>query len=178
MLQPTIEGPPMARGEATAYHEAGHAVIAHALGYKPHSVTVVPTVDFHGHAVHSNPLYGIQLDIDGSDGARLRAEKAIVICFAGPLAQQRYNPRSWRRHHGQADYDLICDLGMRVCGSAQQVAAFLRWLEIVAREKVEAQWPRITNIAEILLKRKHLRGAEFMVALQPATVKRGVIRTG
>ena len=57
--------------EATAYHEAGHAVIAYLLGYKPQSVTIAPTFDTAGHLViHGNPLHGFQLDPDGPDEAR------------------------------------------------------------------------------------------------------------
>jgi hypothetical protein len=82
--------------EATAYHEAGHAVIAYLLGYRPQSVTIVPTADTAGHIIHANPLHGFQLDIDGSHEARLRVENVVTICFAGPIAQKRYNPRSWR----------------------------------------------------------------------------------
>jgi hypothetical protein len=48
-----------------AYHEAAHAVIAYLLGYRPQSVTIIPTVDTAGHIIHANPLHGFQLDIDG-----------------------------------------------------------------------------------------------------------------
>jgi hypothetical protein len=98
--------------EATAYHEAGHVVVTHALGYKPKSVTIVPTRDAHGIMHYPNPLRGIQLDIDGSDRARLLAEQVIKICYAGPLAQQRYRPRSWRRYHGASYFDMATDLGV------------------------------------------------------------------
>ena len=64
-----------------------------------------------GHVIiHANPLHGFQLDIDGSDEARLRIESAMTICFAGPIAQKRHNPRSWRKVHGQWDYDTIAEL--------------------------------------------------------------------
>jgi len=135
--------------EATAYHEAGHTVICYLLGYKPQSVTIVPTVDTAGHMViHANPLHGFQLDIDGSDEARLRIESAMTICFAGPIAQKRHNPRSWRKVHGQWDYDTIAELALRVCGSSEQATAFIRWREIVARDMVQAHWlPRFLCLA-------------------------------
>ena len=72
-----------AQVEATAYHEAGHAVIAYVLGYRPQCVTIVPTVDTAGHIIHTNPLHGFQLNPDTSDEARLRIESLITICFAG-----------------------------------------------------------------------------------------------
>ena len=144
--------------EATAYHEAGHAVVAYVLGYKPQSVTIVPTVDAAGHILQANPLYGFQHDVDGSDEGRLRVESFMTICFAGPITQKHYNPRSWRRTHGQWDYEKITELGLRVCGSSEQAAAFIRWREIVARDMVKTHWLRIQLVAGQLLERE--RSAE------------------
>jgi hypothetical protein len=159
--------------EATAYHEAGHAVIAYLLGYKPQSATIVPTVDAAGYVIHANPLHGFQLDIDGSDEARLRVESAITICFAGPIAQKRYSPRSWRRVHGQWDYDTIAELGLRVCGSGEQAAAFIRWRELVTLDLVKAHWLRIQQVAGQLLEREHLSYADLDAIIVP---RAGVIR--
>jgi len=154
--------------EAAAYHEAGHAVIAYLLGCKPESVTITPTLDTAGHlVVHADPPHGFQLDTDDSDEARLRAESAITICFAGPIAQKRHNPRSWRKVHGQWDYDTITDLGLRVCGSGEQATAFIRWREIVAREMVQAHWLRIALVAGQLLKRKRLSHADLDAIIVP-----------
>src|SRR5690242_9376332 len=147
---------------------AGHAVIAYLLGYKPQSVTIAPTPDTGGHLVtHGNPLHGFQLDTDGSDEARLHVESAITICFAGPIAQKRHNPRSWRKVHGQWDYDKIAELGLRVCGSGEQATAFIRWREIVAREMVQVHWLRIALVAAQLLERKRLSHADLDAIIVP-----------
>jgi hypothetical protein len=160
--------------EATAYHEAGHTVIAYLLGYKPQSATIVPTVDTAGHIViHANPLHGLQLDVDGSDEARLRVESAVTICFAGPIAQKCHNPRSWRKAHGQWDYDTIAELGLRVCGSGEQATTFIRWREIVARDMVQANWLRIALVAGQLLERERLSYADLDAIIVP---RAGVIR--
>jgi hypothetical protein len=160
------------QSEATACHEAGHAVIAYVLGYKPYSVTIVPTRDAAGHVTHANPLHEFQLDVDDSDEVRLHVENAITICFAGPIAQKRYNPRSWRKAHGQWDYDTIAELGLRVCGSGEQATAFIRWREIVARDMVQAHWLRIALVAGQLLERECLSQADLDAIIVP----RGVIR--
>jgi hypothetical protein len=156
------------RTAMTAHHEAGHAVVASALGYKPMSATIIPTREDHGWVKYPNPLRGIQLDIDGSDKARLRAERLIKICLAGPLAQRRFKPSSWRRGHGASDFDMAADVAMRVCGSGKQAAAFVKWLEVVTREMVEAQWGPITRVAERLMARKRLSAEEIAVAIRPA----------
>ncbi|MFY9839299.1 MAG: hypothetical protein WAK55_23045 [Xanthobacteraceae bacterium] len=153
--------------EATAYHEAGHAVVAYFLNYKPELVTIVPTVDAAGHVIHPNPLHGFQLDIDDSDEARLRVESAITICFAGPIAQQRYNPRSWRRVHSQLDYDKIAELVSHVCDSDEQANAFIRWRQIVACDMVKAHWLRIQLVAGQLLERENLSQTDLDAIIVP-----------
>ena len=95
------------------------------------------------------------------------AEQVIKICYAGPLAQQRYRPRSWRRYHGASDFDLAADLGLRVCGSSKQATVFLRWLEIVTREMVQNNWFNIELVAKLLLEHDRLSGAEILSALRP-----------
>lgn len=70
--------------EATAYHEAGHAVVTLALRRKVYSVTIIPDATTHGRVHHESPLRGIRLEFDGSSRARLRAEEAIMISLGGP----------------------------------------------------------------------------------------------
>jgi hypothetical protein len=137
------------------------------LGYRPQCVTIVPTVDTTGHIIQTNPLDGFQLNPDSSDEARLRIESLITICFAGPIAQKRYNPRSWRRAHGEWDYEKIAELGLRVCGSAEQASAFIRWREIVACDMVRAHWPRIQLVAGQLLKRENLSHTDLDAIIVP-----------
>lgn len=62
--------------EVAAYHEAGHAIIRLALGFKTKSP-------------HDDPLRGISLDTDGSDRTRLRLERAIKISYAGPSRRKK-----------------------------------------------------------------------------------------
>lgn len=152
--------------EANAHHEAGHAVIAYALGYKPTSATIVPSRGVRGIVSRPSPLRGIKLDIDGSDRARLRVERAIQICLAGPLAQQHYRRSSWRGYHGGSDFDTARDLALHVCGSGEQATAFLRWLEITTRERVETYWVYIARVAALLLKRESLTSQDILSAMR------------
>lgn len=77
----------MGMREATAYHEAGHVVAAWRQGLKFHRVTIIPTAHFDGSVVHDNPLRGVRLEYDNtSDRARFGAEKAMLVCLAGPAA--------------------------------------------------------------------------------------------
>ena len=147
--------------EATAYHEAGHAIAAWSLGYRPTAASIVPTAESEGQVRHENPFPGITLEVDGSDMARLKVERAIIICLAGPIAQKRYRHTSWRRWHGAADYAKATDLALRVCGSSKIANAFLKWLDLRAKSLIEDHWDAVERIAMELLKRGTLAHEEI-----------------
>lgn len=149
------------RREATAYHEAGHAVAAWSLGYRPTLATIVSAAESAGQVRHENPFPGVNLEFDGSDWARLRVERAIIICLAGPIAQKRYRPSSWRNWHGAADYATATQLALRVCGSGELARAFLKWLDLRAGALVADHWPDIDRIAIALLNRGTLTHEEI-----------------
>src|SRR5215471_12724136 len=125
--------------EATAYHEAGHAVVAWVQGYKPHNATIIPDEDSHGHVLHADPLRRIRLEWDNSDGARLRAEKAIRILLAGMTAQRKVSARSVRRWHAHGDYREAVEIAAAVSLSIEikETNAFLRWLQVQTEQIVE-----------------------------------------
>ncbi len=145
---------------ATAYHEAGHAIAAWRLRLKVHSGTIVPAPDYSGQVKHESPLRRTRLDIDGSDRARMRAESAIIVSLAGPAAQKRFNPRSWRSHHGEYDFKLVTDLALRLNGDGKTATAYCTWLSIVADNLVSANWQWVEIIAQALLARGTLSGDE------------------
>lgn len=128
---------------ATAHHEAGHAVIALHLGMAVRRIKLRPSDGVAGVVEHQNPLKGIRLDIDNSPRANLKAEKAICICLAGPIAQRKYNARTWRHEHGEADHALAADLALSVHGG-DLATAYLTWL--TAKTKAMLDLPHIWNL--------------------------------
>ncbi len=95
---------------ATAYHEAGHAVIANSLHVPLKSVTIKPGDGYSGMLHHAPVLTRRDIrkinEYSETPHQRDRMEKLAMICLAGPMAQRRYAPRSWRRWHGEADFYL------------------------------------------------------------------------
>lgn len=153
--------------EVTAYHVAGHAVIRYELGFEPKSVKLSRSTE-----QYTDPLRGIKLDTDGSDRARQRLEKAIKISYAGPLAQRKFKEHSWNKFHGEADFSIIRELGVRVCGSGAQSGAqadaFLRWLELTTQEMVDVHWVAIERVAKRLLVHDRLAGAHISALIRGA----------
>lgn len=140
--------------QCTAYHEAGHAVVAHHLGVEIGHVTIVPDHFSRGYCTHGDLFCAPGL---GSDRANL--ERAIQICLAGPLAQTRFHRRSYRRQHGRQDYDCATGLARYLAGSAGE-REFLRYQERRTKAFVDHFWNEIDCVAWALLERDELSGTE------------------
>jgi hypothetical protein len=152
--------------EASAYHESGHAVAAWKLGYRSIRASITAGDESAGEVRHESPLPSDQVEFDGSELARLRVERIIIIRLAGPIAQKRYRRTSWRRWHGGADHAVAADLALRVCGSGEIASAFLKWLDLRAKALVEEHWPAIERLANALLKRGALREDEIAALMK------------
>jgi ATP-dependent Zn protease len=97
--------------EATAYHEAGHAVIALALRRGLSRVTIVPDDEAGslGHCAGTRTGEWFQPDVDRSGRARRFIEDRVIILFAGFHAEHRFAGR--RNHRGAAsDWQAAGDL--------------------------------------------------------------------
>jgi hypothetical protein len=131
----------------------------------------LPAAEYSGRFEHVSPLRGVHLDIDGSNRARMKAEAAIIVSLAGPAAQRRYNPRSLRTWHSSSDYELASDLAVRLNRDEESATAYLKWLGMVARQSVEAQWRFIEKLAAALLDRESLSGSEILAVLMSSPMK-------
>jgi len=152
--------------QATAYHEVGHAVAALHEKMRIRSATVIPSRGFSGQVSHESPLSGIRLDIGETDRAKIRAQRLIVIALAGPAAQKRFNPGSLRSYHGESDHEIAVDLATRLNSSEKSTDAYLKWLSIVADDRVSASWRQIEAVAKALLVRGTLSKSEIFAAIR------------
>ena len=128
--------------QEAAYHEAGHAVIACALGCKVRFVIIDP-----------NGGGECQCD-DPPEGER---DRKIMLCFAGPAAQRKHKPSSWKSWHGNDDYRKAGELVQGLGVSDERVSALIR--ETLGL--VEQHWARIERFAQVLLERGTLQGDEI-----------------
>ena len=157
------------RLEATAYHEAGHAVAAWRLGLEIPELTIIATEGAAGSATHTSPLWGVDRELDGSEGAGVRMERSIIASLAGPAAQRHYSPRSWRRHHGAGDHDHATELAIRAHGVGEIATAYLEYLIVVTRVLVTgARWPVVCVVAGALLDRGTLSSDETRAVILQA----------
>lgn len=130
--------------EAAAYHEAGHAVLAWALGSK---------VRF------------VRIDITGGGECQcedpVEAEGKFILCFAGPASQRKHGPvEAW---HGGNDYAQAVKVG-ECFGISDARASKLIGR---AHELVADHWDSIERMADALIERGALEDDEVEALFGP-----------
>jgi ATP-dependent Zn protease len=155
----------MVRGKglsATAYHEAGHAVVSYEYGLRLTGVSIVPSEDGLGRTSHQ-ALTNFNPDVDKSNRSRLRGERLIQRQMAGMAAEWISTGRRRRNWRGaQWDWDLAADLALYFTGSSEETDAYLKWLWIRTVNSLSRQlvWRKVEAVAIALLDRRELTRSE------------------
>jgi hypothetical protein len=144
------EEPAAGASEATAYHEAGHAVMALALGRPVAFVSVRPTREFQGTCEFGKAVFRPSEDW---------LEREVLIALAGLAAEARHTgDYAW---DGAArDYRYAEELALQRAGRPRQAERLLRrWLN--KAEHVIAQaphWEAVEQIVAELLRLGEISG--------------------
>ncbi len=139
----------------TAYHEAGHAVLQHALALGCKGVTI--------------ELEGLSTDFSETDddvaALRSMAEDAFSIrhaetCYAGALATRRWNPlRDDWQDGAVSDYRTArAWINNATLGDEQSSIHLEAYTQRRAEILVEHHWPEIDALAQWLLESGTLTG--------------------
>lgn len=151
----------------TAYHEAGHAVVAFFSGFRIEYATILPGDGFSG-MMKARPQGRFSLD-SATPAMRQKTENWILITLAGDIAQRKHAPRSSRQWHTTADRQAATDLALSVCGNGESATAYLAWLNIVARQLIEGRWDLVDRVAKVLLDRERITGDELRAIILTPT---------
>jgi hypothetical protein len=157
--------------EATAYHEAGHAVVAYVLGLSIILVTVP-----------REPQERPRLSTtDLASNQRKRRERTVIAALAAGFAEARYrggieepvlNPLVIAHDLAYARREL-CDLGASVGTNVDEefIRARLRDLATIAKKIVYDYWDGVEALAAELQTRGLLRGPAVRRTLRQAIGK-------
>jgi hypothetical protein len=158
--------------EATAYHEAGHAIAWWRYGIPIRDVTIVPGDGFAGQVRHGDLWGEVKLDVDDPHEHETNISKEVVVCLAGSAAQRRFSRRSWRTYHGQSDHVRAVDLASRLNEDDDRAKdLYLRWTERRADFLVKRYWPFITALAERLLVVRTLTGDDVLKVISEVALR-------
>ena len=137
--------------------------MCHILRIPVKSISVGADELYGGETDYANPLRAAKA-IDRNDiRTRLRLEKAVMLCMAGPLAQKKFLPQARGADYGGVlDFDDASRLAIRFFRSRTIAMAYLNFV----REYVTQQWeePRVWAIVErlarALIKKRELSGVQ------------------
>lgn len=156
------------RLEQTAWHEAGHAVIAFFHDLPVRYATIRPREDSLGHVMPGNHPKWMQPDVEIPPRTEARIRKTIEKLLAGReaawLVTGRYNNVG-----ASGDDRQAFNLATHLCDD-DEAAAYLAWVRIRARNMVRRPHVRVSieAVAQALLARKRLSGNEIKAVIREA----------
>jgi hypothetical protein len=136
--------------EATAYHEAGHAVAALALGRPVDRVSIRPDRDKVGVCAFRKPVFRPSEDW---------VEREMLIALAGIAAEARHTGEyAW--DGADRDYRYAYELALDCAGARRQAERLVKRVlskveHLLSRE---VNWRTVTRVVEELLRRREISG--------------------
>jgi hypothetical protein len=140
-----------------AIHEAGHAVAAFFQHQRIVRATIIPTTEWLGHVLHSPLKFADRGMFDESLRGIDRAEKRIVVLFAGPIAARKFEQRSHWRMVGRSDFDSAAKMFSYLESDDDEYNRLygkLLWRR--AELLVQLRWPEINAVADELVRHRTL----------------------
>jgi ATP-dependent Zn protease len=132
--------------KSTAYHEAGHALVAYRLDFYGGTITILSDGYLAGSSISES---------EWADGSR--DIEQIIVYYAGFASESKYNK----------DADKLGS-----SGDDERAAGLLKFhketessLRIKAKELIDKNWPIIEAIAEKLFEYKTLDGDEWSIII-------------
>ena len=166
--------------EATAYHEAGHAILGQLYGFTPSMVSIEPEGDSLGRACtnrRTTSCFRIRNGILHSPLTREKAGKYAVSVVAGIIAEAKFTGGSWkklRKTSGKRDYETVNRIAEKVlfAGNGFAISDDVRKAYIMLWEQQAIAilnqpmiWSRVETVATQLFDRDQLNAQEIEAAI-------------
>ena len=148
---------------STAYHEAGHIVVAYTERIKIKKATIVPDQDYLGVVTRQMIEKHVRdaFEFAGVTPARRgRVESFIMLSLAGGIAERKYCGR-WNHVGAASDYENAGRLALDATGSSEEANAYLKWLHIRTKQVVNIYWYLIEAVAKALLEHQTLSAVDI-----------------
>ena len=134
---------------SAAYHEAGHTVVAIALGVGVESVSLHPDKSRGTLEWYSGARTNMR------KGENRYGDECIIVYLAGAAAQKKHAPSSMRRYTAIGDYNEAKELVFFGVSAEHEAYGLFQqrwdWLVAEASKAVEANWHVISAVARRLL---------------------------
>lgn len=146
--------------ERTAYHEAGHAVAAFSYNKRLHKVSIKTDHDagLLGY-VKSTWRIGEAMTYGEADRHLRLVTEGVTILLAGVVAEREHTQGRHDWTGVASDRHNALDLALRIL-SDDEAPAYMKWLMVRTENLVKWRWPAIEGMAQELLAREEMSGAE------------------
>jgi len=146
---------PTKKLEATAYHEAGHAVAASFLRRGFRRVTIIPGEGFLGQLVTTPPPRSLHPDYETDARTELWLRREITIYLAGPVAEKLHTGRGNWKIGGSKDLHGAVGLASYIIHD-DEIGIYLDWLTLYTTNMLKRpdRWPIVQALAAELLERR------------------------
>lgn len=149
--------------ELTAYHEAGHALVAHLLGGNVQRITVEPEDDAGPDRYGDTQVLWRKLRMTDAE----QAQRLVQVCLAGPVAEMIYSGDPY--HPGlvaewTADWRAAWVAAIPLHANDQPRLRYLEQLSIQLyhRLKRDELWAVLASVADNLLAYETLDREQFL----------------
>lgn len=147
--------------ELTAYHEAGHALVALLLGGKVKQVTIEPDNDDGPARQGDTQILWRRSGISDEEFAKI----AVQVCLAGPVAEMIYSGDPY--HPGlvaewAADWREAWEAAIPLYANERKRLKYLEdvSIQLYHRLKDESLWAALASLADNLLAHETLESEE------------------
>jgi hypothetical protein len=152
----------------TAFHEAGHAVMAIVLRKGWRTLTIEPDEDAFGRTYMAKLPERFRPDIEVNTKTRNMIEREVIIFLAGLEAETL---KTGRRNKAGARHDYLCAglvLGYAV-GDQDELTAYLEWLRCRTGNHMRQPtlWARVELLAQRLLEQRRMTRSEATALVLP-----------
>ena len=148
----------------TAYHEAGHALASELYGQ------VLTRVEILGDCEHSGTTEARRFPVDPDEGGTSRAgveaiENRLRCVLAGTVAEMMVSKREgW--DESSEELEVAVRLAMKLVDDCEDVLPLLEDLRADLEKVLREHWKAVESLAEELVRRKSLSGAEVRQILE------------
>jgi Peptidase family M41 len=142
---------------ATAYHEAGHAVLAYSLGRAFTRVSIAADGHTLGRCSFRRPGDWFRPDLRIDGATRRRLEERIMISLGGPESEARYTGR-YDEEGAQEDLERAIDHACFMTDDEAEASAYVVWLRLRTLNLMRRSefWPGVTALAHALLSHEEI----------------------
>lgn len=151
----------------TAYHEAGHAVMASILRLRCKEISIIPDEDYLGRFIRG-AVRNIDPECESNQKTRSELERLTMQVLAGNVAEHLLTGRKCRVGSGD-DYHKAVNY-LSYVASDEEIPHYLEalWYRTKAKLSVDHQWLAVQRLAEELLKKRRLKSKRIKEIIRQA----------